>query len=161
MALLYPVVVPCSVILSLIAGDCFTGPTINSADLNDIGVAQFHQFFRCLLTPITAAAVYLLVFCICSITCFGGALRDKITFFQEGMIRYLPFQKRLLLCRTSWRLHRSCSRSPLMAALGSISGNKAILLLSMMCLSAVLPRTPLKKSIQLSVMLCLQIRPHR
>ena len=53
MALLYPVVVPCSVILSLIAGDCFTGPTINSADLNDIGVAQFHQFFRCLLTPIT------------------------------------------------------------------------------------------------------------
>ena len=58
MALLYPVVVPCSVILSLIAGDCFTGPTINSDDLNDIGVAQFHQFFRCLLTPITAAAVY-------------------------------------------------------------------------------------------------------
>lgn len=55
MALLYPVVVPCSVILSLIAGDCFTGPTIHSADLNDIGVAQF---FRCLLTPITAAAVY-------------------------------------------------------------------------------------------------------
>ena len=37
---------PCSVILSLIAGDCFTGPTINSADLNDIGVAQFHQFSR-------------------------------------------------------------------------------------------------------------------
>ena len=58
MALLYPAVVPCSVILSLIAVDCFTGPTINSADLNDIGVAQFHQFFRCLLTPITAAAVY-------------------------------------------------------------------------------------------------------
>ena len=58
MALLYSVVVPCSVILSLIAGDCFTGPTINSADLNDIGVAQFHRFFRCLLTPITAAAVY-------------------------------------------------------------------------------------------------------
>ena len=26
------------------------------------------------------------MFCICSITCFGGALRDKITFFQEGMI---------------------------------------------------------------------------
>lgn len=62
MALLYPVVVPCSVILSLIAGDCFTGPTINSADLNDIGVAQFHQFFRCLLTPITAAAVLFLIF---------------------------------------------------------------------------------------------------
>ena len=58
MALLYPVVVPCSVILSLIAGDCFAGPTIHSADLNDIGVAQFHRFFRCLLTPITAAAVY-------------------------------------------------------------------------------------------------------
>ena len=44
MALLYPAVVPCSVILSLIAGDCFTGPTINSADLNDIGVAQFHHW---------------------------------------------------------------------------------------------------------------------
>ena len=58
MVLLYPAVVPCSVILSLIAVDCFTGPTINSADLYDIGVAQFHQFFRCLLTPITAAAVY-------------------------------------------------------------------------------------------------------
>lgn len=53
MALLYPVVVPCSVILSRIAGDCFTGPTIHSADLNDIGVAQF---FRCPLTPITAEA---------------------------------------------------------------------------------------------------------
>ncbi len=53
MALLYPVVVPCSVILSRIAGDGFTGPTIHSADLNDIGVARF---FRCLLTPITAAA---------------------------------------------------------------------------------------------------------
>ena len=53
MALLYPVVVPCSVILSRIAGDCFTGPTLHSADLNDIGVARF---FRCLLTPITAAA---------------------------------------------------------------------------------------------------------
>ena len=57
MALLYTAVVPCSVILSLIAGDCFTGPTINSAELNDIGVAQFHPFFRCLLTPITAAAI--------------------------------------------------------------------------------------------------------
>jgi hypothetical protein len=58
MALLYPVVVPCSVILSLIAVDCFTGPTINTADFNDIGVAQFYQLFRGLLTPITAAAVY-------------------------------------------------------------------------------------------------------
>ena len=28
-------------ILSLIAGDGFTGPTINTADFNDIGVAQF------------------------------------------------------------------------------------------------------------------------
>lgn len=53
MALLYPVVVPCSVILSRIAGDWFSGPTIHSADLNDIGVARF---FRCPLTPITAAA---------------------------------------------------------------------------------------------------------
>ena len=26
------------------------------------------------------------MFFICIITCFGGALRDKITFFQEGMI---------------------------------------------------------------------------
>jgi len=34
------------VILSLIAVDCFTGPTINSADLNDIGVAQFHQILK-------------------------------------------------------------------------------------------------------------------
>ena len=58
MALLYPVVVAFSVILSLIAGDDFTGPTINPADFNDIGVAQLHQFFGCLLTPITAAAVY-------------------------------------------------------------------------------------------------------
>ena len=58
MALVYPVVVAFSVILSLIAGDGFTGPTINTADFNDIGVAQFYQFFRCLLTPITAAAVY-------------------------------------------------------------------------------------------------------
>ena len=58
MALLYPVVVPCSVILSLIAGDCFTGPTVDSTDLDNIGVAQFHQLFRRLLTPITAAAVY-------------------------------------------------------------------------------------------------------
>ena len=58
MALVYPVVVAFSVILSLIAGDGFTGPTINTADFNDIGVAQFYQLFRCLLTPITAAAVY-------------------------------------------------------------------------------------------------------
>ena len=58
MALLYPVVVAFSVILSLIAGDDFSGPTINPADFNDIGVAQFYQLFRCLLTPITAAAVY-------------------------------------------------------------------------------------------------------
>ena len=33
MALLYPVVVAFSVILSLIAGDDFTGPTVNSTDL--------------------------------------------------------------------------------------------------------------------------------
>ena len=33
-------------ILSLIAVDSFTGPTINSADLNDIGVAQFHQILK-------------------------------------------------------------------------------------------------------------------
>ena len=58
MALLYPVVVAFSVILSLIVGDGFTGPTINPADFNDIGVAQFYQLFRGLLTPITAAAVY-------------------------------------------------------------------------------------------------------
>ena len=45
-------------ILSLIAGDCFTGPTVDSTDLDNIGVAQFYQLFRCLLTPITAAAVY-------------------------------------------------------------------------------------------------------
>ena len=44
--------------ISLIAGDCFTGPTVNSTDLYNIGVAQLHQFFGCLLTPITAAAVY-------------------------------------------------------------------------------------------------------
>ena len=31
MALLYPVVISCSVILSLIAGDCFTGPTIHGS----------------------------------------------------------------------------------------------------------------------------------
>ena len=58
MTLVYPVVVAFSVILSLIAGDGFTGPTINTADFNDIGVAQFYQLFRGLLTPITAAAVY-------------------------------------------------------------------------------------------------------
>ena len=55
MALLYPVVVPCSVILSLIAGDCFTGPTINSADLNDIGVKRKKVICR---KKKIAAAVY-------------------------------------------------------------------------------------------------------
>ena len=58
MVSLYPAVVVCSVMISLIAGDCFTGPTVNSTDLYNIGVAQLHQFFGCLLTPITAAAVY-------------------------------------------------------------------------------------------------------
>ena len=58
MALLYPVVVACSVILSLIADDCFTGPTVDSTKLHNIGVAQLHQLFRCLLAAITAAAVY-------------------------------------------------------------------------------------------------------
>ena len=58
MVLLYPVVVVYSVIMSLIAGNRLTGPTVNSTDLYNIGVAQFHQVFSCLLTPITAAAVY-------------------------------------------------------------------------------------------------------
>ena len=58
MALVYPVVVAFSVILSLIAGDGFTGPTVDSTKLHNIGVAQLHQLFRCLLAAITAAAVY-------------------------------------------------------------------------------------------------------
>ena len=36
------------------------------------------------------------MFCICSITCFGGALRDKITFFQE---RSPPESIRKRICR--------------------------------------------------------------
>ena len=47
MALVYPVVVAFSVILSLIAGDGFTGPTINSADLNDIGVRSLNRSISC------------------------------------------------------------------------------------------------------------------
>ena len=58
MVLLYPVVVVYSVIMSLIAGNRLTGPTVDTADLDNIGVAQLHQFFGCLLTPIPAAAVY-------------------------------------------------------------------------------------------------------
>ena len=58
MVSLYPAVVVCSVMISPIAGDCFTGPTVDSTDLYNIGVAQLHQFFGCLLTPVTAAAVY-------------------------------------------------------------------------------------------------------
>ena len=45
-------------ILSRFAADGFSRPVIDTAELYDICVAQFYQLFRCLLTPITAAAVY-------------------------------------------------------------------------------------------------------
>ena len=140
MALVYPVVVAFSVILSLIAGDCFTGPTVDSTDLDNIGVAQFYQLFTIFLSSpyieddvfgfqlpcfrflCSCHAVYaeyntcdigrfircqeykcignilrltqaaqgdLLVFCVCSIACFRGALCDKITFTVFGKKSFL------------------------------------------------------------------------
>ena len=60
------------------------------------------------------------MFCICSITCFGGALRDKITFLQEGMIEKScpcinkkPQSRSDLKCRLWFLFYRFCTFSHL------------------------------------------------